>query len=58
MTSINTNSAALMASASSRATESKLINSFERLSTGLRVNSAADDAAGLCCLQPYGLSAR
>ena len=47
MTSINTNSAALMASASSRTTESKLIRSFERLSTGLRVNSAADDAAGL-----------
>ena len=47
MTSINTNSAALMASASSRATESKLIRSFERLSTGLRVNSSADDAAGL-----------
>ena len=47
MTSINTNSAALMASASSRTTQSKLINSFERLSSGLRVNSAADDAAGL-----------
>jgi len=47
MTSINTNSSALMASAAARATESKLLTSYERLSTGLRVNSAADDAAGL-----------
>ena len=47
MTSINTNNAALMASASARLADSKLINSFERLSSGLRINSAADDAAGL-----------
>ena len=36
MTSINTNNAALMASASARLADSKLINSFERLSSGLR----------------------
>ena len=36
-----------MASAQAKVSEKNLIKSFERLSSGLRVNSAADDAAGL-----------
>jgi len=45
--SINTNMAALSAQRHLQATQSSLATSMERLSSGLRVNSAKDDAAGI-----------
>lgn len=45
--SIRTNVNALYTQASLRSTESKMATSMERLSTGLRVNTSKDDAAGL-----------
>jgi len=45
--SINTNVASLAAQRSLSASNSALETSFERLSTGKRINSAVDDAAGL-----------
>ena len=47
MSVINTNIKALAAQASSINVEKKMQASMERLSTGLRINSAKDDAAGL-----------
>ena len=47
MTSINTNVGALNARASAVRATGKMETSMERLSSGLRINSAADDAAGL-----------
>jgi len=47
MSVINTNLNALVAQESSRASGLKLSQSMERLSTGSRINSAKDDAAGL-----------
>lgn len=47
MAVINTNLSALVAQESSRASGLKLSQSMERLSTGLKINSAKDDAAGL-----------
>ena len=47
MTVINTNIAALRASAASTTADSELSTAMERLSTGKRINSAKDDAAGL-----------
>ena len=47
MTVISTNSAALRAQNGSRMAESSLQSAMERLSTGKRINSAKDDAAGL-----------
>ena len=44
---INTNVAALNAHAATVATNRELNNSLEKLSTGLRINKAADDASGL-----------
>lgn len=44
---VNTNYASLAAQKNLGANQSKLAQSFNRLSSGLRVNSAADDAAGL-----------
>jgi len=44
---INTNLNALAAQESSRASGLKMSQAMERLSTGIRVNSAKDDAAGL-----------
>ena len=58
MTTINTNNAALMASAHARVTEKNLVKSFERLSSGVRVNSAADDAAGLAVANRMHLQLR
>ena len=43
---INTNLNALAAQESSRASGLKMSQAMERLSTGLRINSAKDDAAG------------
>jgi flagellin len=47
MLSLHTNFASLSAQNSIGNTQSKLSNSMTRLSTGFRVNSAMDDAAGL-----------
>ncbi|MEM9311234.1 MAG: flagellin [Pseudomonadota bacterium] len=47
MSVINTNVSALRAQAASTQANEKLQSAFERLSTGNRINSAADDAAGL-----------
>ena len=47
MTVINTNVSALRAQAANNANQNLLNTSMQRLSTGLRINSAQDDAAGL-----------
>ncbi|WP_221795258.1 flagellin [Aquisediminimonas sediminicola] len=47
MTVINTNVSALRAQNSSRSANSSLSTAMERLSSGKRINSAKDDAAGL-----------
>jgi flagellin len=47
MAVINTNMASLSAQRALMGTESTLQTSMQRLSSGLRVNSAKDDAAGL-----------
>jgi len=47
MTSINSNISALRAQASLAGNARKLETAMERLSTGIRINSAKDDAAGL-----------
>ncbi|WP_395611767.1 flagellin [Allosphingosinicella sp.] len=47
MTVINTNTAALRAQNGSRVANQALQTAMERLSTGKRINSAKDDAAGL-----------
>jgi flagellin len=47
MTVINTNTSALRAQNSSRIAENQLQTAMERLSSGKRINSAKDDAAGL-----------
>ena len=45
--SVNTNTAALMAQAAASSVNKSMETSMERLSTGKRINSAADDAAGV-----------
>ncbi len=45
--SVNTNIASINAQRNLSSSQSMLSRSFERLSTGLRVNTARDDAAGL-----------
>ena len=47
MTVINTNSAALMARAYGEKANQNMLTPMQRLSSGLRINSASDDAAGL-----------
>ena len=47
MTVINTNTSALRAQNGSRVANKELSTAMERLSTGKRINSAKDDAAGL-----------
>jgi flagellin len=51
MTIINTNLAALKAQNGNRVAQGGLDMAMERLSTGLRINSAKDDAAGLAISQ-------
>lgn len=48
---INTNVAALNAYNNLNSNQSKLENAFEQLSSGLRINKAADDASGLSIAQ-------
>ena len=45
--SVRTNIASMMASGKLNRTQKGLGNSLERISSGLRINRAADDAAGL-----------
>ena len=47
MTAINTNVGALMSRANAKSADSRMQTHMRRLSSGLRVNSASDDAAGL-----------
>ena len=47
MVSINTNVASLLAQNNTRQVNNELEKAMERLSSGLRINSAGDDAAGL-----------
>lgn len=51
MTIINTNLAAMKAQSGSRMAQMGLDTAMERLSTGLRINSAKDDAAGFAIAQ-------
>ncbi len=51
MTVINTNLSALTAQSGQRMAQNSLSTAMERLSTGLRINSAKDDAAGLAISQ-------
>ncbi|WP_448577732.1 flagellin N-terminal helical domain-containing protein, partial [Thermaurantiacus sp.] len=51
MSVINTNLGALKAQNGSRMAQLDLNRAMERLSTGLRINSAKDDAAGLAIAQ-------
>ena len=51
MTVINTNISALTAQAGQRTSQAGLAMAMERLSTGQRINSAKDDAAGLAISQ-------
>lgn len=48
---INTNIAAIKASGHLNRTEDKITTSLERLSSGYRINKAADDAAGMAISQ-------
>ena len=47
MVAINTNIASLLAQNNTRQVNNELEKAMERLSSGLRINSAGDDAAGL-----------
>jgi flagellin len=58
MTVISTNSAALRAQNGSRMAEASLQSAMERLSTGKRINSAKDDAAGLAIASTMTASIR
>ncbi len=58
MTVINTNSSALRAQNGSRMAEASMKTAMERLSTGKRINSAKDDAAGLAIAQTMTSSIR
>ena len=65
MTVINTNSAALLARAYGKKVNQDMLKPMERLSSGLRINSASDDAAGLAvvnkmtaAIKDYDLSIR
>jgi flagellin len=51
MTVINTNLSALIAQSGQRMAQMGMNNAIERLSTGQRINSAKDDAAGLAISQ-------
>jgi flagellin len=56
--SVNTNVLSLTAQRNMMDTQSALGNSIQRLSTGLRINSAKDDAAGLAIAERFTSSIR
>ncbi len=58
MTVIGTNTAALRAGAASNMAQIGLSQAMERLSTGKRINSAKDDAAGLAIASSMGAQIR
>ncbi len=47
MITINTNTTAMVAQNNLNNTQSNFTSSMQKLSTGLRINSASDDAAGM-----------
>ena len=51
---INTNMASLNAQRNLNTSQSALATSLQRLSSGMRINSAKDDAAGLAIVQRFG----
>ena len=51
---INTNMASLNAQRNLNTSQSALTTSLQRLSSGMRINSAKDDAAGLAIVQRFG----
>ncbi|MEM6959819.1 MAG: flagellin, partial [Myxococcota bacterium] len=53
MITVNTNVSSLNAQRNLSKTGSALSTSFERLSTGLRINRAGDDAAGLAISEDF-----
>ncbi len=53
---INTNLISLNAQRNLATSQSSLATSMQRLSSGLRVNSAKDDAAGLAIADPHGFA--
>ena len=55
---INTNLASLNAQRNMAATTSNMATALQRLSSGLRVNSAKDDAAGMAIAERMGAQAR
>lgn len=55
---VNTNTAAMKAQNQLRRQSEKLSKSFERLSSGLRINRASDDAAGLAISERFGTQIR
>ncbi len=55
---INTNIAALNAHRNLEITDSRMAKNMERLSSGLRINRAADDAAGLAIAQKLSAQVR
>ena len=55
---VNTNMAAINAQRHLGGTQSKLAKSLESLSSGLRINSAADDAAGIAIASKLGSQVR
>jgi flagellin len=58
MTAINTNVGALMARTNAKIADAATTQQMRRLSSGLRVNSAADDAAGLAVGNKLGAQLR
>src|SRR6201747_2683150 len=56
--SVNTNLFSLNAQRNLAGSQSSLATSMQRLSSGLRINSAADDAAGLAISQRMGAQVR
>lgn len=56
--SVNTNVLSLSAQRAMNSTQGALATSIERLSTGLRINSAKDDAAGLAISERFTSSIR
>ena len=48
MTSVNTNMGSLLAMKNMDKQEKLMTSAMERLSSGLRINNAADDAARVC----------
>ena len=56
MVSINTNISSLLAQNNTRQVNNELEKAMERLSSGLRINSAGDDAAGLAIASRMGIS--